>query len=104
MTSIRRPSGFTLVEVLVVLAIISLMVALAVPRYVDRLEDAREAALREKAEQVGSAEEELKTADPKRAWESLRRLTGLVSSKPALCAVVDAEGKEHVGETRRRVR
>ena len=58
-------------------------------------------ALREKAEQVGSAVEELKTADPKRAWESLRRLTGLVSSKPVLCAVVDAEGKEHVGEAAR---
>ncbi|MFN7642022.1 MAG: type II secretion system protein [Burkholderiales bacterium] len=42
-----RARGFTLVEVLVVLAIISLMVAIAVPRYVDRLEDAREAALRE---------------------------------------------------------
>jgi general secretion pathway protein G len=39
--------GFTLVEMLVVLAIVSLLVALAVPRYVDRVEDAREAVLRE---------------------------------------------------------
>lgn len=42
-----RQRAYTLVEVLVVLAIISLMVAVAAPRYVDRLEDAREAALRE---------------------------------------------------------
>lgn len=42
-----RIRAHTLVEVLVVLAIVSLMVAVAAPRYVERLEDAREAALRE---------------------------------------------------------
>jgi general secretion pathway protein G len=42
-----RARAYTLVEVLVVLAIVSLMVAVVAPRYVERLEDAREAALRE---------------------------------------------------------
>jgi general secretion pathway protein G len=57
----RRPGpraagrGFTLVEMLVVLAIVSLLVALAVPRYVDRVEDAREAVLRENLKVVRTA-------------------------------------------------
>ena len=73
MTSIRRPSGFTLVEVLVVLAIISLMVALAVPRYVDRLEDAREAALRENLKVVRTAIDRFQ-ADAGRYPNDLREL------------------------------
>jgi general secretion pathway protein G len=40
---------------LVVLAIVSLLVALAVPRYVDRVEDAREAVLRENLKVVRTA-------------------------------------------------
>lgn len=47
MTRRSRARAYTLVEVLVVLAIVSLMVAVVAPRYVERLEDAREAALRE---------------------------------------------------------
>ncbi len=47
--------GFSLVEMLVVLAIVSLLVALAVPRYVDRVEDAREAVLRENLKVVRTA-------------------------------------------------
>jgi general secretion pathway protein G len=43
----RLQRAYTLVEVLVVLAIISLMVAIVSPRYIDRLDDAREAVLRE---------------------------------------------------------
>ena len=43
----RLQRAYTLVEVLVVLAIISLMVAVVSPRYIDRLDDAREAVLRE---------------------------------------------------------
>lgn len=61
MSGDRRPGppaagrGFTLVEMLVVLAIVSLLVALAVPRYVDRVEDAREAVLRENLKVVRTA-------------------------------------------------
>lgn len=38
--------GFTLIELLVVLAIVALMLTLAAPRYVDRVERARETALK----------------------------------------------------------
>lgn len=55
MNARRHRSGYTLVEVLIVLSIISLMVALAMPRYVERLEDAREAALRENLKVVRTA-------------------------------------------------
>jgi general secretion pathway protein G len=39
-------SGFTLIELIVVMAIVALLTALAVPRYVDSLDRGREAALR----------------------------------------------------------
>jgi general secretion pathway protein G len=42
----KGQSAFTLIELLVVLAVIALMLTIAVPRYVDRVEMARETALK----------------------------------------------------------
>jgi general secretion pathway protein G len=44
----RRPhsSGFTLVELLVVMTVIALLLTLAVPRYINSVEKSREAVLR----------------------------------------------------------
>ncbi len=39
--------GFTLIELLVVMAIIALLLAIAVPRYMGRLQSAKETALRQ---------------------------------------------------------
>ena len=47
---VRRPagrSGFTLIEMLVVLAIVALLASIALPRYFGSLQAARETALRE---------------------------------------------------------
>lgn len=43
----RWPRGFTLVELMVVMAVIATLLTLAVPRYFDHLDKAREATLRE---------------------------------------------------------
>ncbi len=43
----RRGTGFTLVELLVVMAVLALLLSLAVPRYFRSVERAREAVLRE---------------------------------------------------------
>lgn len=43
----RRPRGFTLVELLVVLAIMAVLLTLVLPQYIGRVEAAREAVLRE---------------------------------------------------------
>lgn len=43
----QMPSGFTLIEILVVLAIIALLLTLAVPRYFHSIETSKEAVLRE---------------------------------------------------------
>ena len=42
----RQQAAFTLIELLVVLAIVALMLTIAAPRYVDRVEMARETALK----------------------------------------------------------
>lgn len=43
----RNAHGFTLIELMVVMAIIAMLLSIAVPRYFNHLEHAREAALRE---------------------------------------------------------
>jgi general secretion pathway protein G len=45
MTTQRRNSGFTLIEMLVVMAVIATLLTLAVPRYFSGLEKSREAVL-----------------------------------------------------------
>lgn len=47
MASRRSGHGFTLIEVLVVLSVISLLITISVPYYLERIEQARETALRE---------------------------------------------------------
>lgn len=42
----RRSAGFTLIELIVVMAIVALLVSIAAPRYLQSVERAREATLR----------------------------------------------------------
>ncbi len=46
-TLARRQGGFTLIELLVVLAIVATLLTIAVPRYFDSLDHARETTLRQ---------------------------------------------------------
>jgi general secretion pathway protein G len=41
-----NPAGFTLIELLVVLAVLAVLAGLVAPRYLDRVDDARDAVLR----------------------------------------------------------
>ncbi|MBM3285102.1 MAG: prepilin-type N-terminal cleavage/methylation domain-containing protein, partial [Candidatus Aminicenantes bacterium] len=44
---IRRPAGFTLIELIIVFALIGILVGLALPQYKTSLKKAREAVLKE---------------------------------------------------------
>lgn len=55
-TSLRRSrSGFTVIELLVVLAAIGLLLSVATPRYLQHLETAREVALKQNLHQLRDA-------------------------------------------------
>jgi prepilin-type N-terminal cleavage/methylation domain-containing protein len=43
----RKQDGFTLIEILIVMAIVALLLTIALPRYFGSLENSREVALRE---------------------------------------------------------
>ncbi len=43
----RKPRGFTLVELMVVMAIVAMLISIALPRYFEGLKRAREAVLQE---------------------------------------------------------
>ena len=51
----RSDAGFTIVELLVVLAAVALLLSVAAPRYIQHLETAREVALKEDLRQMRDA-------------------------------------------------
>ncbi|MGH9617706.1 MAG: type II secretion system protein [Acidobacteriaceae bacterium] len=66
----RRARGFTLVELMVVMFIISVLLAIAVPSYIAAIRSAREAALREDLHTMRDAIEQY-TEDKEAAPQSL---------------------------------
>ncbi|KPF70569.1 type II secretion system protein G [beta proteobacterium AAP99] len=51
-TRLRPARGFTLIELLIVLAIVALLLSLALPRYLQSMDTAREALLKENLQRV----------------------------------------------------
>lgn len=66
----QRSSGFTLVELMVVMLIIAILLAVAVPSYISAIKTAREAALREDLHTMRDAIEQY-TEDKQAAPQSL---------------------------------
>jgi type II secretion system protein G len=74
MTAMRHAArGFTLIELLVVMAIIGLLASVAVPRYVDGVDRAREAALKSSLATVRDAIDQY-AADQGRYPDTLQEL------------------------------
>jgi len=66
----RGESGFTLVELLIVMAVIALLASLAIPRYLQSLQRAREAVLKEDLHVMRQAIDSY-TVDKEKAPQSL---------------------------------
>lgn len=69
----RRQAGFTLIELIVVMAIVALLVSIAAPRYLLSLERAREASLRSSLQTLRAAIDQY-TADRGHYPDSLEAL------------------------------
>jgi general secretion pathway protein G len=78
-----RSAGFTLVELMIVMAIIGILIAVAIPNYVAAVRQAREAVLREDLHVMRSAIDSY-TADKQKAPQSLDDLVqeGYIKSIP----------------------
>jgi len=68
-----RERGFTLIEILIVVTIIGILLSIAIPSYIQSLQRAREAALRENLYVLNSTIGEF-TLDKQRAPGSLQEL------------------------------
>jgi general secretion pathway protein G len=81
--SYRRQRGFTLVELMVVMAIIAVLMAVAVPSFISAIRSAKEAALREDLHTMRDAIEQY-TEDKEAAPQSLDDLVqaGYLKSLP----------------------
>ncbi len=69
-TSRKNQAGFTLVELMIVMAIIGVLLAVAIPSYVGAVRQAREAVLKEDLHVMRSAIDSY-TADKQKAPQSL---------------------------------
>ena len=67
---VRRNSGFTIIELVIVMTIIGLLTAIAIPSYVNSVRKAREAVLREDLHTMRSAIDSY-TVDKEQAPQSL---------------------------------
>jgi general secretion pathway protein G len=69
----RKNAGFTLVELMIVMAIIAVLVVVAVPSYIAAMRSAREAALKEDLQVMRTAIDSF-TADKQKAPQELQEL------------------------------
>lgn len=81
--ALHRERGFTLIELVIVMTIISLLAAIAVPMYVQSVRNAREAVLKEDLRTLRSAIDSY-TVDKQKAPQSLDDLVqaGYLKSMP----------------------
>jgi len=83
-----RKRGFTLVEIMIVVAIIALLAAIAIPTLIAAKRTANEAAAKATVRSLSTAAETYATANNGAYPASVANLTSFIASAPSFCADV----------------
>lgn len=97
--SLKNKKGFTLIELIVVLAVLAIIMAIAVPRFLGIQEDARESADESTGAMLAKAAELYLASDTSHAVGDLNSISVTALETKLKTTAIDLKSKKYDGET-----